>query len=63
MICFKGKPYFGTADGKIIYYVKQKLLSYKAHDSLIRSFSHDDQYTFYSGSDDFSIKAWDTHND
>lgn len=63
MINFNGRSYFGTADGKIIYELKQKLVSHKGHDSLIRSFSHDGQYTLYSGSDDFSIKAWDTHGE
>lgn len=50
------------ADGRIIYSNFHTLIATKAHDSLIRSFSHDDQYTLYSGSDDFSIKAWSTRN-
>jgi len=31
MINFKGKSYFGTADGKIIYESKQKLISHRGH--------------------------------
>ena len=57
----KGRNYFGTADGLIIYDGFNKRLSYKAHDSLIRSFTFDGQFTLYSGSDDFHIKAWDIH--
>lgn len=36
------------------------LKSLKCHESLIRSFAHNSQYTLFSGSDDFTIKAWST---
>ena len=39
------------------------MLKHQAHDSKIRSFCFDGQYTLYSGSDDFKIKAWDLHED
>ena len=61
MINVKGKNYFGTAEGRIIYEGPETMLNHRAHDSLIRSFSFDGQYTIYSGSDDFTIKAWDIH--
>lgn len=61
MINFKGRKYFGANDGCIYYDSMAEIVSLKAHESLIRSFSHDNQYTLYSGSDDFTIKAWDTH--
>lgn len=62
MINVKGRNYFGTADGLIIYDGFDKRLSHKGHDSMIRSFAYDGQYTIYSSSDDFSIKAWDIHD-
>ena len=37
------------------------MLEHDAHKALIRSFCFDGQYTIYSGSDDFTIKAWDIH--
>lgn len=62
LINLRGQNYFGSADGRIIYTHLSDLVFHQAHDSLIRSFSHDEQYTLYSGSDDFSIKAWNTQN-
>ena len=60
MIYAKGNQYYGSADGKIIYWEKNKqLINFKAHDSLIRSFTYDDNFTLYSGGDDEFIKAWD----
>ena len=28
---------------------------------MVRSFAHNNQYILFSGSDDFTIKAWSTH--
>lgn len=63
MINAKGRNFFGSADGRIIYECTKGLVHHQAHESLIRSFAFDDQYTLYSGSDDFYIKAWDLHEE
>jgi hypothetical protein len=59
VIEIRGTLYFGTADGKIIFEDQGEWIIVKGHDSLIRSMAYDGQYTLFSGSDDFKIKAWD----
>ena len=63
MINLKGRNFYGSADGRILYECIEGLVQHKAHESLIRSFAFDGQYTLYSGSDDFYIGAWDLHEE
>ena len=63
MINVKGRNFYGSADGKIIYDSTEGLIHHHAHESLIRSFAYDNQYTLFSGSDDFYIGAWDLHEE
>lgn len=57
-ISIRGVLYHGTNDGRILYHDSMQLHSVKAHDSLIRDFEHDGQFTLFSSSDDQVIKMW-----
>ena len=64
MTTLKGRNYYGCSDGHIIFPILATGThsAHKGHDSLIRSFSHDDQFTLFTGSDDFTIKSWDVRD-